>query len=221
MNRQLVKTSRPKITITVLEYLNRLREYKSFTKNFKSIGINPRKRIGSPISKTICDDLKYINRRYAETCRNILAIYNLIYVDRIPIVGPENKKRTSRTIDDIDISIIVNNLVVEVDTTNGNTVICHRFGDPNYPLMPLYDYMKYLEMCIDTRVINRRDTIALPTPFIEDYKLTITYKDDPNSVKRVRTYRSICDLLEFVNEKQVSGYMLREEDKSCSPSSIT
>lgn len=121
------------IKVSAKEYLFRLKMYKSYLKRYRR-KVMPWdwNNIEEIENHTIFSLAKY---------RNLIGMMSILQRKTIPIFFVDG--RPIHVVDKIDRMIIGQNLVLQV--SNEDVSVMHKFGDKNHPLMPLSDYIYYLE----------------------------------------------------------------------------
>lgn len=194
-------------TIAVSEYLKRLKQYKAFVKHFYEYCEYSRS-----------DRIKIYKSMNGKNNRNLYAFFSLVLMSHIPVMEPGWENPTYRRMDIIDEAILSSNIYLGMDDVTGHIKIYHELFGPSdnpYPLIPLNEYICYLERGIkdgsispmDTYVITRytsklpiytvctinHDTAKYPTMALYEH---LFYTGDPFDGEKHLTYDAFTD--EFI-----------------------
>lgn len=150
--------------VTNEDFLKRLREYKSFMKGYV-------KTNGEAMPRAFKDSIPLDRGRP-------LYVYMALLNQQEIVVhkGSGKVRQVKRKLDWADRFIIQHYLALGFDPESTNMKIMIRFNNPDYPLMPLNEYIHYLQNGMDIGKIDPKGQIKLEFPETPVENAIMVYK---------------------------------------------
>ena len=133
--------------ISVATYVKILKNIKSYIRNYKKIVRN--------------DWTGYDMYPYYKYGRNFMAFCSMLYKNEIEVFKDHNQPRGMMVLHPMHRMIIGNKLGLVINLSTGGIIICHEFGSHTNPLMPLNEYIHYLERGLADGTIKPGDKVSL------------------------------------------------------------